>query len=248
MNRINGYLLEIGFAGCILIGICGGCNLATNNHNIQGRRLYEQGQYQQAINCFQRSLAANPQNPDAYYNMGAVYYHLGKQQKNAQWVAHAQQLYSQAISLNPNHLPAYRGLAVSMAESGRVEEAFAMLQNWQQSVPYSEEPKIELARLAKETGDTARSTQYLLDALAINPQNPRALKAMGRLREEAGEYQLALQNYMRSYQVNNLQTDVAERIGALQGRLGGANSIPVNVQAAQPGQIRLGGADHYVPR
>ena len=226
-----------------------GCNLAANNHNLQGRKLFEQGQIQQAMAAFQKSLAANPQNADAYYNMAAVYHHLGKQQKNTQWLQHAQQLYSQAISLNPNHVASYRGLAVALSENGQVADAINLMQNWQNSVPYSEEPKIELARLTKETGDRQRAMQYLLDAIAMNPRNARALKAIAVMREESGEYQLALQNYIRSYQVNNLQTDVAERIAVLQGRLAGVNSsVPINIQAAQPGQSRIGGANQYVPR
>ena len=125
---------------------------------------------------------------------------------------------------------AYRGMAVALAENGQVTDAFNLLQNWQNAVPGSEEPRIELARLAKETGDRGRSMQYLLDALAVNPQNPRALKAMGLLREEEGQYQLALQNYLRSYQVNNLQTDVAEKIAALQGRLADGTGLNNNFQ------------------
>ena len=97
------------YVGLSLVVMAGGCNLAANNHNVQGRRLFEQGQYQQAVASFQRSLSSNPQNADAYYNMGSVYHHLGRQQKNSQWVQHAQQLYSQAIGLNPNHVSGVSG-------------------------------------------------------------------------------------------------------------------------------------------
>ena len=180
--------------------------------------------------------------------MAATYDFLGKQQKNAEWLQYAQQMYGQALALDPNHAETYRGLAVAMMESGKTTDAFNLLRNWQVSVPYSDEPLIELSRLAKETGDRANSMQYLVDALALNSQNPRSLKAMGQLRGKPAEYQLALENYVRSYQANNLQADVAADIARLQGRLAYQGGIPTPGQPIQPGQPRFGGANFYVPR
>ncbi len=230
------------------LGVHVGCNVAATGHNVHGRRLYEQGQFATAIDSFKKAVQANPKNADAYYNMAATYHFLGQQQNNLQWLQQSEQLYNQAIALDNNHIPSHRGLAVRMMEAGRSNDAFTLLRNWQARFPYSEEPLIELARLTKETGDRARSMQYLVDALALNSQNPRALKAMGQLREEAGQYQLALENYVRSYQANNLQADVAQKIAGLQGRLAYQPSLPGPGQPVQPGQPRFGGADFYVPR
>jgi len=225
-----------------------GCNVASTGHNVHGKRLYEQGQFASAITSFEQALKANPKNPDAFYNMGATYHFLGNQQNNSQWLQQGEQLYNQALALDSNHVESYRGLAVSMMQTGRSNDAFNLLRNWQTRFPTSEEPLIELARLTKESGDRPRSMQYLVDALALNSRNPRALKAMGQLREEAGEYQLALQNFVRSYQANNLQSDVASKIAGLQGRLAYQNALPTPGQPVQPGQPRFGGANVYVPR
>lgn len=226
-----------------------GCNVMATGHNVQGKRLYEQGQFASAINSFQQAISQNPQNADAFYNMAATYHFLGRQQNNPQWIQHAQNLYNQALTLNNNHGESYRGLAVLMAESGKSTDAFSLLRNWQVQFPYSEEPLIELSRLTKETGDRSRAMQYLVDALALNSQNPRALKAMAMLREEAGQYDLALDNYIRSYQANNLQSDVAAKIASLQSQLTNQiNQIPTPGQPSQPGQPRFGVANPYVPR
>ena len=95
----------------------------------------------------------------------------------------------------------------------------------------------------RETGNRAQATQLLSDALNVDSTNARALKAMGQMREEAGQYAMALENYVRSYQSNNLQTDVAQKIATLQGRVRSAQTIPF-----QPGQNRLGSLNQYVPR
>ena len=193
---------------------------------------------------FQRSIQANPRNADAYYNMASTYLFLGKQQKNSSWIQQADQLYRQALNLDPNHADAYRGLASLMVENGRAADAFQMVQNWRARQPGSAEPLIELARMFRETGNRGTASQLLVDALNIDGTNAQALKDMGQIREEAGEYALALQNYIRSYQSNNLQTDVAQKIASLQGLTSSAGqTFPF-----QPGQNRLGSINQYVPR
>ncbi|HMO16216.1 MAG TPA: tetratricopeptide repeat protein [Pirellulaceae bacterium] len=250
-SKIQSTATELGALGLLVLlllpsGIA--CNMAATGHNVHGRRLYEQGQFNQAFQSFNKAIQANPRNADAYYNMAALYHYLGRQQNNIQYLQQAEQLYGQAITFDNNHVSAYRGLAVRMLESGRGQDAFNMLRNWQARYPYSEEPLIEIASLLKDTGDRNRSMQYLVDALALNSQNARALKEMGQLREEAGQYQLALDNYIRSYQANNLQTDVAQKIASLQGQLAYSPGMPGPGQPIQPGQPRFGGANFYVPR
>ena len=239
MNRAIDCVLV---AVSIIFFITSGCNLAATGHNVQGKRLYEQGQFAQALTTFQKAARANPRNADAYYNMAATYYYLAKQQNNATWIRQAEQLYRQTLNVDQQHVDAHRGLAVLLAESGRSQEAFQLLTNWRARSPFSAEPLIELARLQTEFGDRSRAMQTLADALNVDATNARALKAMGQMREEAGEYQLALDNYIRSYQANNLQTDVAAKIAALQGRVQ-PQAVPF-----QPGQNRMGSIYQHVPR
>ncbi len=233
----------ISLAATLLALLCSsGCNVAATGHNIQGRRLYEQGRFADALNTFQKALRSNPRSADAYYNMAATYYFLGKQHRNAAWMQQADTLYRHALNLDPSHKDAHRGLAVMLVESGRAQDATQMLQNWRLREPGSAEPIIELARLQKELGQRDQASQLLIDALNVDSSNARALKAMGQMREEDGQLQLALDNYIRSYQANNLQTDVAAKIAALQGRIR-SPSVPV-----QPGQSRMGSVNQYVPR
>lgn len=220
-----------------------GCNMVATGHNMQGKRLYDQGQYAQAIKKFQRSLQTNPRNADAYYNLASTYYFLGKSQRNPSWIQAADQLYRSALNLDPKHADAYRGLASLMVENGRTQDAFQLVQNWRASQPGSAEPLVELARMYRETGNRTQATQLLVDALNVDSDNALALKAMGKMREESGQYAMALENYIRSYQSNNLQADVAQRIAALQGVVRNAQVVPY-----QPGQNRLGSLNQYVPR
>ena len=196
-----------------------GCNLAANRANQVGCQAYNQGQFAQAINEFQRALASNPKNADAYYNLGSSYYQLGQQQKNRQWIEQAETLFRQAISLNDRHTEAHRSLAGLLVETDREEFAFDLINTWKTRQPNSVDPLIELARLHQEYGDNRRATDYLADALQLDGSNVRALKAMGHVREMQGQLNLAMENYSRVLQLDNRQTEVASRIAELQSRL-----------------------------
>lgn len=202
-----------------------GCNTAKQQ-NAMGRASFLNGQYSQAINQFQQALNANPQNSDAMYNLGASYYTLGKQSRNGQWINQAEQFYRQAIAYNDQHVEAHRALAALLVESGRRNHAFDLLNSWRQRYPSSGEPLIELASLYTELGDQNQATNLLADALQVDGSNPRALKAMGYIRESQGQLNLALDNYLRSYQLDSRQTDVAQHINQLRTRIAQGVQVP----------------------
>ena len=233
------------WAFCVLVltGLTG-CNLNADRHNISGIQAFQTGQMSQAINEFQQALTANPNNANAYYNLGVSYSTLAKQTKNQQWADQAEQLYRQAISLNGQHAEAHRGLASHLVETGREKHAFDLLQQWQQRNPGQTQPLVELARLYQEYGDNRRASDLLTDALKLDSNNIVALQALGHVRESQGQYQLAMENYMRVLQLNPQQTEVAQQVASLQTRLaqqpttGTPNFIPP----------RYGSTSPYTPR
>lgn len=219
------------------IGVLSGCNYAAQQRNIAGRQAYETGQYSNAINEFQRAIQVNPRNADAHYNLGATYYAMGKQYQNQQYTAHAEQLFRRSIALDNQHIDAHRYLAALLVETGQEQYAFDLLNTWRSRYPNSAEPSIELARLYQEYGDFRRATDHLADALRVDSGNVRALKAMGFVREQQGDIQLALQNYYRVMQLDSRQADVAQAVNRLQTQLAQAGP---DAQFANPGQSRYG--------
>ncbi len=244
----NWFARRIVTAALVLVTVfyCG-CNLGVNQRNIAGRQAFESGQTAMAVNEFQQAIRLNPQNADAYYNLGATYYAMGKQQKNQEWVGQAEQLYRQAIALNDQHVEAHRGLAALLIESGKEQYAFDLMNEWKTRYPNSPDPAIELARLYQEYGDNRRATDLLADAIRLDNQNIRALKAMGHVRDIQGQTQLALDNYLRVLQIDNRQTEVATRVQQIYTQLAqlppGANP---NGQPAQ--QPRYGSVNPYMNR
>jgi Tfp pilus assembly protein PilF len=210
------------FVSVGLLTVCAaavGCNLSASRQNSVGRKAYESGQTSQAIAEFQRALTMDPQNSDAYYNLASSYYQLGKQSQNQQWIAQSEQLFRQSIALDDNNVDAHRALAVLLIETNREKDAFELVENWKLRQPTSAEPLIEIARLYQEFGDNRRATDYLSDAVRVDSSNVRALKALGYVREQQGQLNLALDNYNRALALDNRQADVAQRIQQINVRM-----------------------------
>jgi tetratricopeptide (TPR) repeat protein len=189
--------------------------MAADGQNLQGVRMYEQGQYDGAMRKFQEAVANDPSNADAYYNMAATLHRAGVDRKDENLIQQSETLYNRCLDLNPDHEDCHRGLAVLLVETGRSDRAFNLLKNWAIRSPEDADARIELARLYEEFGDPSTAQVQLTEAIHIDHDNVRAWNALGRLREQSGDYAQALADYQRAYSLNRFQPEVAERIAAL---------------------------------
>jgi len=80
----------------------------------------------------------------------------------------------------------------------------------------------------------------LADALKIDGQSTRALKALGHIREVQGQNQLALDNYSRALQIDNLDQTAAAKVASLQ------NLIRTGNVGSGATQQRYGNAAPYL--
>ncbi len=203
-----------------------GCQMAADGQNQQGVRLFQQGQFQPAMEKFQQAIVTDPTNADAYYNMAASMHRMGASKKDKKMLADAEKLYNQCLDIDENHVDCHRGLAVLLKETGRTDRAFAFLNNWATAQPKLADAQVELARLYQESGDLETAKLHLNQAVGLDQNNYRAWAALGHIREESGDIEQALTNYQRSLDLNHFQTAVAERVAALSQQAGGALSGP----------------------
>jgi tetratricopeptide (TPR) repeat protein len=203
------------WATSALLLCCSGCAMLSDSQNQQGVRMFEQAYYQGALERFQQAIQTDPANPDAYYNLARTHHQLGKLHSQQSDLQQAESYYHQCLDHNPNHQDCYRGLAVLLVEEGRSADAFKLIENWVARDPSSAAPKLELARLYQESGNLELAKQQLVDAVAVEPINARALAALGKLREDVGETAQAVANYQRSLSINPNQPQLAARVAAL---------------------------------
>ena len=219
----------------LLVAANFGCT--ASNNNTEGVKYFGQARYDLAVQSFQAARDADPNGTDAYYNIAATYHLLGRTALQTGQAALAQQHFDYAdqnyrlcLARNPNDADAYRGLAVLNMERQNFETAFQLLQSWVDANPQAAEPKIEHARLYQEYAALAQAQNdtptaqkciqsamvSLQAALTVEPNNARALRALGFLQEQSGNMIQAVGNYRLSLQANPNQQDLAERIAQLE--------------------------------
>ncbi len=230
----------------LVMALPSGCRWQSMGQNTLGVQQYQQGRYTEALTQFQAAQKADPSDPDAYYNLGATYHKLGIAQKDSKLVEQSESYYNQCLDIQANHVDCHRGLAVLLVESGRKDAAFRLLKNWETQNPNMSDPKVELARLSEEVGQSKAAEQYLDEALAMNPNDYRAWSAKGKMREAAGDYNQALQNYQQSLAINSLQSDLYQHVASLNVKIAQptVSGQPVNGETAQ-NQPAAGGTKRY---
>jgi tetratricopeptide (TPR) repeat protein len=191
-----------------------GCQVASEGHNAQGVRDFQQGNYTNALQRFQQAARTDPTNADSYYNMAATLHRQGIDSRNRELLNQAEQLYNQALDLHKDHADAYRGLAVLLNETDRPDKAFKLMKNWVATSPRTSDAHVELARLYEEFGDRESAKTHLQEALGLDQDNYRAWTAMAHIREKEQDYRQALANYQRSYALRG-QPQIAERMATL---------------------------------
>ena len=207
-----------------VVAFAAGCRMVAQGRNVDGVRYFQQGQYPTAITRFDAALTIDPQNPDSYYNKAAVYHRMGLANRDQNVLTQAESLYNQCLNLSPNHVDCHRGLAVLLCETGRSDKGFTLLRNWTVQSPQNADARIELARLYEEYSDPKSAELALNEALALDMRNWRAHAALGRLKEQAGDYPQALQNYQLAYSLNRFQPDLQQHIAMLQSRVSPAQA------------------------
>lgn len=207
-----------------LLLISSGCGMVTTGQNMQGVRLYRQGQLYGAMEKFQNAMAADPEDADSYYNLAAALHQMGKRNNNPKALKQAEQLYNECLNRDPEHTDCHRALAVLLVETDRSDRAFVLMKNWATRSPDNPEARVELARLYHEFGDLKTAELQLQQALQLDQTNERAWTAMAWLRESNGNYQQALANYQRAYALNGYNPSLVGRIAALNTATGGAAS------------------------
>jgi tetratricopeptide (TPR) repeat protein len=200
-----------------LLVVVSGCgSFVARGYNAEGVRSFQQAQYQLALTQFGEAIHEDPANPDGYYNLAATYHRIGKTSKRQTDLDQAESFYNQCLDHDPEHRDCYRGLAVLLVEENRTQEAFRLIEGWAGRQPASADARIELARLNEECGDKKSAQDHLVEALTIEPNNARALAALGKIREELGQRAQAVANYQRSLYLNPFQPELAAHVAALQ--------------------------------
>lgn len=93
-------------------------NSSVSDQLNRARSLHQQGNLQEAYDCYQRVLAVDPQNYEALNAIGMLFWQVGQ-------VAEASNYFAKAVAVQPGHFDACYNHAVALQILRRDEEALA---------------------------------------------------------------------------------------------------------------------------
>jgi len=127
----------------------------------KGMDRVKRGQFQEAVEIFDRALAANPRLPEAWNNKGVALFRLG-------YIDEALQCYDQSLALDAENLEALRNKGFALRASGRLQEALqcydAVLAAGGDALDFE-----AIAAVHVGLGRLEEALQYLLRAVQMQP-------------------------------------------------------------------------------
>jgi tetratricopeptide (TPR) repeat protein len=206
------------------------------------RLLLEEGEYQEAAVALARAAAADPDSLYLRHALAMLFHELGEDEK-ARAIAEdallrfgetpeilqlmgnlhfsrgdeqsAIDYFQRVIQIDPNREAAHLHLAISYARSERLEDAVALLRDFLQDHAESLPARLTLARLLRETGNSALAIAAFQEVLQQEPGFEPAVLELGSLYEERQELDTALQLYQETIAEHPFNLAIRHHLGFL---------------------------------
>lgn len=136
--------------------------------------LLKAGNYTQAAPMLMGLLQANPNDPDALYNLGMVYSDQGR-------LDEARELLRRAIKVAPNFANALVALGVAALRAKDMDEARSALERAVMQEPGNPYALRTLGSLLGMKGDASGAVGYLRRAISVSPEDPIALLTLAQM-------------------------------------------------------------------
>jgi Flp pilus assembly protein TadD/peroxiredoxin len=167
-----------------------------------GVAMFQRGYLDQAAESFKQVIAAKPQAPEAYYNLGTLYLRRNN-------LPEARRYLEQALQLRANYPDAWNNLGMIAAQQGDIEEAIADFRQSLSLQPNYTVALLNLGNLYRRGGNYSEAEALLTKALEIAPEDPEANYAAGMLYARQDTFERALQYLSKAI---NLRPDYADAI------------------------------------
>ncbi|HWA95687.1 MAG TPA: FG-GAP-like repeat-containing protein [Terracidiphilus sp.] len=155
-----------------------------------GVAMYQHGYLEQATASFKQVIAAQPENAEAYYNLGTLYLRTHQPDQ-------ARQFLEQTIKAKPEYPEAWNNLGMLAAQQGQYEEALKDFQKALSQRPGFVIALVNLGNLYRRTRDYSQAETYLRQALSAQPDDSEANYSIGMLYAQQNREDLA-EKYLRA--------------------------------------------------
>ncbi len=173
-----------------------------------GVAFFQRGYLEAATASFQQVIAAKPDNPEAYYNLGTLYLTKGD-------LAQARGYLEQAVKLRPEYAEGWNNLGMVSAQQGREPEAIEDFQKSLQLRPNYVTALLNYGNLLRRKGEFGEAEKLLGQALQEKPDDADANYSMGMLYARENELPRASDYLARAIAARPDYADALNNLGVL---------------------------------
>ena len=147
-----------------------------------GVALYQHGFLDQAAESFRQVIAAKPDDPNAYYNLGSLYLRRNR-------LDEAKGYLQRTVELRPGFAEAWNNLGMLAAQEGNTDEA---VKDFQESIrirPGYFTAHLNLGNLYRREKAFDKAQDSLARALSIRPDDPEIHYSLGMLFAQQNDFE-----------------------------------------------------------
>jgi tetratricopeptide (TPR) repeat protein len=197
-------------------------------HLLLGQVYTIEGRRAEAIEQFTRGIELEPKSAVAHNTLGTALNHFAEFDE-------ARKAFEQAIVLDPNLVQAHINLAMSLAQGSDLRGATEQLETAIRLKPNAPSAATAHRLLAKvyEDTDSPKAIDHLNAAVKIDPGNPEAWLALGRLRSAADDEPGALSAFQRAVGCDPHDAEAQYELGSEYLAQGDGRRAVVHLQLAR---------------
>jgi Flp pilus assembly protein TadD/peroxiredoxin len=201
-NRADRLRKALPFAGTLFQGAF------QRNDFTYGVSFFQHGYLEPAEASFKQVIAAKPESPEAYYNLGTLYL-----RRNA--FPDARKYLEQTVKLRPEYAEAWNNLGMVAAHDNQPDEAVRNFQQALQQRPTYTIALLNLGNFYRRQGNFAEAEKLLSRAHEIEPNDAEVNYNLGMLYARQGQFQNAQPYLERAVSLRPDYPDALNNLGVL---------------------------------
>ena len=173
-----------------------------------GVAMFQRGYLDQAAASFGQVIAAKPNDPEAYYNLGTL-----ELRRNS--LPEARKYLEQTVTLKPNYPEAWNNLGMIAGQEGKIDEA---IRHFQQSLslrPGYATALLNLGNLYRRQGNFPEAEKLLNRALENQPDDPEVHYSLGMFYARQDQFDRALASLQKAVEFRPDYPDALNNLGVL---------------------------------
>jgi Tfp pilus assembly protein PilF/peroxiredoxin len=173
-----------------------------------GVAFFQHGFLDQAEQSFKQVIAATPDDPDAYYNLGTLYLRRNSPRE-------AREYLERTVKLRPNYPEAWNNLGMIAAQEGNNDEAIRDFQQSLELRPSYATALLNLGNVYRRQGNLDQAEALLKRAIASEPNNPEVNYSLGMLHARRNQAGPAVEYLKNAIKLRPAYSDALNNLGVL---------------------------------